>query len=121
MWTWLGLIVIVAVVMNIDRGSSSGSNETSKRTFKIGDTVNVGSGETLSASYSFNRTGSLRILVTPWAEVYVDGQHLGQTPMDELEVPVGLHSVSLRHPTLGEKSEVVEIRRNESTVLKVEM
>lgn len=87
----------------------------------IRDTIRIEPGEAYSASYSFHRTGSLRILITPWADVYVDGQHVGQTPMDELQIPAGRHTVFLRHPSLGEKKEDIEVRPNESIVLKVEM
>lgn len=87
----------------------------------IRDRVTVRGDETTSVRYSFRDTGKLRIVVAPWAEVYVDGSHVGQTPLDELDVPVGRHEVTLRHPSLGEKSDSVVVRSGESTVLKVEM
>jgi serine/threonine-protein kinase len=40
---------------------------------------------------------------TPWAEVWVDGQHIGETPLANISVPVGNHDVLFRHPELGEK------------------
>lgn len=83
--------------------------------------VNVRGDETTSVRYSFRDTGVLRIVVTPWADVYVDGRHVGQTPLDELDVPVGRHSVTLRHPNLGEKTDEVVIQNGETTVMRVEM
>jgi PEGA domain-containing protein len=48
-----------------------------------------------SAAMSFN--------ATPWAEVWVDGQQIGETPLANISVPVGNHDVLFRHPELGEK------------------
>jgi serine/threonine protein kinase len=48
-----------------------------------------------SATTSFN--------ATPWAEVWVDGQQIGETPLANIAVPVGNHDVLFRHPELGEK------------------
>ncbi len=48
-----------------------------------------------SAAMSFN--------ASPWAEVWVDGQQIGETPLANISVPVGNHDVLFRHPELGEK------------------
>jgi serine/threonine protein kinase len=48
-----------------------------------------------SAATSFN--------ATPWAEVWVDGRQIGETPLANISVPVGNHDVLFRHPELGEK------------------
>jgi serine/threonine protein kinase len=48
-----------------------------------------------SAAMSFN--------AIPWAEVWVDGQQIGETPLANISVPVGNHDVVFRHPELGEK------------------
>jgi serine/threonine-protein kinase len=39
----------------------------------------------------------------PWAEVTVNGQQIGETPLANISVPVGTHDVVFRHPELGEK------------------
>ena len=48
-----------------------------------------------SAATSFN--------ATPWAEVWIDGRQIGETPLANISVPVGNHDVLFRHPELGEK------------------
>jgi len=48
-----------------------------------------------SAPMSFN--------ATPWAEVWVDGQQIGETPLANISVPVGNHDVLFKHPEFGEK------------------
>jgi hypothetical protein len=87
----------------------------------IRDRIQINGGETIQRRYSFEDSGSLRILVKPWADVYVDGRYAGQTPLGALRVPPGRHTIVLRHPQLGEKTAVVEVLRNRESVLEVEM
>jgi hypothetical protein len=47
--------------------------------------------------------GALSFNATPWAEVWVDGEHIGETPLANVSVPAGTHEVLFRHPDLGEK------------------
>jgi serine/threonine-protein kinase len=39
----------------------------------------------------------------PWAEVWIDGQQVGETPLANVSVAIGTHDVLFRHPELGEK------------------
>jgi hypothetical protein len=39
----------------------------------------------------------------PWAEVWVNGKPLGETPIGSVTVPIGTHEVVFRHPDLGEQ------------------
>ncbi len=87
----------------------------------IRDRVQVIAGQSVQRRYSFNDSGTLRLLVRPWADVYVDGRHAGQTPIGALPLPPGSHTIVMRHPELGEKSAVVEVFRDRETVLEVEM
>lgn len=48
-------------------------------------------------------TGSLALNALPWADVWVDGQRVGQTPMSNISVPIGVHDIVFRHPELGEQ------------------
>ncbi len=45
--------------------------------------------------------GTLRVAVTPWAEVTVDGRVLGVTPLQPIELGEGAHQVSLKNGELG--------------------
>jgi hypothetical protein len=47
--------------------------------------------------------GSMSFNAIPWAEVTVNGQQIGETPLANISVPVGTHDVVFRHPELGEK------------------
>ena len=45
----------------------------------------------------------------PWADVAIDGKSVGQTPISNLEVPIGVHEVVFRHPRLGERRQTVTV------------
>ena len=47
--------------------------------------------------------GSMAINANPWAEVWVDGERVGETPIGSISVPLGTHEVLFRHPQLGER------------------
>jgi hypothetical protein len=47
--------------------------------------------------------GAMSLNAVPWAEVWVDGQQVGETPLGNVAVPIGTHDVVFRHPDLGEK------------------
>ena len=40
----------------------------------------------------------------PWADVWLDGEHIGETPIGNVAVPIGAHEVVFRHPELGEQT-----------------
>ena len=47
--------------------------------------------------------GTLHINALPWAEVWLDGRRVGDTPIANLSVPIGEHTLVLRHPQFGER------------------
>jgi hypothetical protein len=47
--------------------------------------------------------GVLQVNALPWANVYVDGQPVGDTPIGRLSVPIGPHEVKFVHPQHGER------------------
>ena len=55
--------------------------------------------EPAATTPAVKRQCMVRISVTPWAEVLVDGQRVGTTPLSErLELPCGKHVFSFRNP-----------------------
>ena len=48
----------------------------------------------------------------PWADVTIDGKSVGQTPISNLQVPIGVHEVVFRHPRLGERRQTVTVTMN---------
>ncbi|MGE3177610.1 MAG: PEGA domain-containing protein [Vicinamibacterales bacterium] len=53
--------------------------------------------------------GSLSVNALPWADVLVDGQPVGTTPLANLTIPIGSHEVTWRHPQLGERKQTVTV------------
>ena len=46
----------------------------------------------------------MHINAVPWAEVWIDGKSVGETPIGNLSIAIGSHDVVFRHPELGEKT-----------------
>ena len=46
--------------------------------------------------------GALALNALPWADVFVDGKLIGETPIGNIAVPIGPHEIMFRHPDLGE-------------------
>ena len=53
--------------------------------------------------------GSISVNALPWANVFLDGNPVGVTPLANLKVPIGSHEIVWRHPTLGERKRVVNV------------
>jgi serine/threonine-protein kinase len=65
--------------------------------------------------------GSVAINALPWAEVWMDGTKLGETPIGNLAVPAGSHDLVFRHPDFGERRETVLVTLNAPVRLSVDM
>ena len=53
--------------------------------------------------------GNIALNAVPWAEVWVDGEKVGETPIGNLSLSLGPHEVVFRHPELGEKRVVTTV------------
>jgi hypothetical protein len=51
--------------------------------------------------------GTLNVNALPWAEVWIDNQRVGETPIGNFQTPIGQHEVVFRHPELGERRTTV--------------
>jgi len=47
--------------------------------------------------------GTIAINALPWAEVWIDGEKVGETPIGNLSLAIGPHEILFRHPELGEQ------------------
>jgi hypothetical protein len=63
----------------------------------------------------------VNINATPWAEVLVDGQRVGETPLGNVQLTVGSHEVKFRHPQLGEQVRTVLVTTGAPGRLSVDM
>ncbi|MCA1561127.1 MAG: PEGA domain-containing protein [Acidobacteria bacterium] len=65
--------------------------------------------------------GVMHINASPWAEVWIDGQRVGETPIGNLPVAIGPHEVIFRHPELGEIRQAVSVTLSAPARLSVTM
>jgi serine/threonine protein kinase len=65
--------------------------------------------------------GSINVNAAPWAEVWIDGRRVGETPIGNLPISIGSHEVVFRHPQLGEKRQAVSVTLKSPVRLSVEM
>jgi hypothetical protein len=79
---------------------------------------------------SAGRTAELRVNVpnglvsinaVPWAEVWLNGERLGETPIANLSRPIGNYKVIFRHPQFGERQASLTISAKETARLGVDM
>jgi PEGA domain len=59
--------------------------------------------------------GSVSINALPWAEVWIDGSSVGETPIGNISIPLGEHDILFRHPQLGERREKAIVRSDRLT------
>jgi PEGA domain len=88
--------------------------------FHVTRRVSISAGKT-TASFIALPNGSLSLNALPWADVYVDGNHIGQTPLGNLSLPIGTHEVVFRHPDLGERKETVTVSTSAPARLGVDL
>jgi hypothetical protein len=65
--------------------------------------------------------GSVAINAVPWAEVWMDGNRVGETPIGNLPATIGSHEIVFRNPELGEKLQVVTVTLTTPARLSVDM
>jgi hypothetical protein len=65
--------------------------------------------------------GVVNLNASPWAEVFIDGKRVGETPIGNLSVPIGPHEVVFRNPQLGEKRHAISVSLAAPVRLSVDM
>lgn len=74
--------------------------------YRVSQTVTVQPGRTSRVQLEAP-SGILHVNALPWAEVWIDNQRVGQTPLGNLPAPIGSRDVVFRHPELGERRTTV--------------
>ena len=88
--------------------------------YKATRKITVVSGKVASASVELP-SGQLSLNAQPWAEVWLDGERVGETPIANLATRVGSHDVIFRHPQLGERRETVVVTLRQPARLGVDL
>ncbi len=82
-------------------------------------TVDIEPGEV--KTLTIDPRGTANLNATPWAEVWINGKKIGETPLANLELPLGTHEVVFKHPQFGERRMTTTIRANAPVALSVDM
>jgi hypothetical protein len=83
-------------------------------------TVQVSPGKVTPIRVEIPR-GTAALNASPWAEVWIDGERAGDTPMGNVSLAIGTHDVLFRHPELGEQRHTVTVTLNGTARLSVDM
>jgi len=65
--------------------------------------------------------GVVNLNASPWAEVWIDGRRVGDTPIGNLSVAIGPHEIVFKHPQFGEKHHSISVTLTEPVRLSVDM
>jgi len=65
--------------------------------------------------------GALSVEAQPEAQVFVDGEPLGTTPLERVPVAAGVRKVVVRNGSLGERTYEVVVREGQHTALSVDL
>jgi hypothetical protein len=71
-------------------------------------------------SVTVDPKGTANLNAIPWAEVWLDGTKLGDTPLSSTEVRLGLREFVFKHPELGERRVAATIRANAPAAVSVD-
>lgn len=88
--------------------------------YRTSRTVQVAAGKVASIAVDLPH-GMVNLNAMPWAEVWIDGRRVGETPIGNLGVSIGPHEVVFRHPQLGEKRHAISVTLAAPVRLSVDM
>lgn len=106
------------IMMAVGRHDIELVNETLG--YRVARTVQVPPGKVVALSLELPM-GVLNVNASPWAEVWIDGRRVGETPIGNLPISIGPHEVVFRHPQLGEKRQAVSVTLKAPVRLSVDM
>lgn len=88
--------------------------------FRQSSEVRILAGRAAPVSLTIPRV-AMNINALPWAEVFVDGTRIGDTPLANVMQPIGEHEIIFRHPQFGEKRQVTRLTMRDSPRISVDM
>jgi hypothetical protein len=77
--------------------------------YRTRQTVSVKAGQLAAVKLTLPQ-GRININATPWANVWIDGNAAGETPIANLTLPIGTHEIVFRHPQLGEQRQTATVK-----------
>jgi hypothetical protein len=77
--------------------------------YRSRQTVNIKAGQIVSLALT-PPAGRVSINAVPWAQVWIDGRAVGETPLANVSVAAGEHDIVFRHPRFGEHREKTTVK-----------
>ena len=88
--------------------------------FRVSRAVRITAGQTTTIAIEVPRA-AVNFNAIPWAEVWIDGDRAGETPLGNYMLPLGNHQIELRHPQLGTKRQTLSVSLNGPNRVAVNM
>ena len=88
--------------------------------FRVTRAVKIVAGQTANVAVQLPRA-PMSVNAVPWAQVWIDGQPLGETPIGNVMQTIGSHQLIFRHPELGERRVTAVVTLNQTTRVAIDM
>jgi hypothetical protein len=88
--------------------------------YRAAKVVNVSPGQVSNVRLDMPKA-SVALNAVPWAEAWVDGERIGETPIGSVSLSIGPHEVVFRHPDLGEKRVVTTVTLGTPAKVTIDM
>jgi hypothetical protein len=88
--------------------------------FRVSRAVRITAGQTTTIAIEVPRA-PVNFNAIPYAEVWIDGERAGETPLGNYMLPLGNHQIELRHPQLGTKRQTLSVSLNGPNRVAVNM
>jgi PEGA domain-containing protein len=88
--------------------------------FRATQTVVVSADQTTAVPVELPKV-VVSINALPWAEVFIDGARIGETPLGNLQQTLGPHEIVFRHPQLGERHMNVVVTTKDANRISMDM
>jgi hypothetical protein len=131
---WVGIFAPIVLEVAED-GRSIGTTEESRLMLAPGrheltltnrelgytsiQTVDIEPGEV--RSLTIDPRGSVNFNATPWAEVWIDGKKVGETPLANLPVTLGVREIVFKNQQFGERRVTITVKANEPAAVSIDM
>ena len=80
--------------------------------------VDIEAGE--EQALTMDPRGTINLNAVPWAEVYIDGERVGETPLANFDIRLGTREILFKHPQLGERRVTTVVTASAPSVVSVD-